>query len=103
VRIDLFAFLFGDILAVRAVDLYAIYGAAGAALGLLVAMFSLGLVLDQLPASMLVRSMNDVDLDARALWFTAGAFSQCRIYSKYLARQIKAVELGINSGSDPCG
>jgi len=37
------------------------------------------------------------------LWFTAGAFSQCRIYSKYLARQIKAVELGINSGSDPCG
>ncbi|MCG6953215.1 MAG: NAD(P)/FAD-dependent oxidoreductase [Betaproteobacteria bacterium] len=29
------------------------------------------------------------------LWFTAGAFSQCRIYSKYLARQIKASELGL--------
>jgi len=29
------------------------------------------------------------------LWFTAGAFSQCRIYSKYLARQIKARELGL--------
>jgi zinc transport system permease protein len=36
VRIDLFAFLFGDILAVRAVDLYAIWGAAGAALAALV-------------------------------------------------------------------
>ncbi|MGE4220236.1 MAG: flavin-containing monooxygenase [Alphaproteobacteria bacterium] len=32
------------------------------------------------------------------LWFTAGAFSQCRIYSKYLARQIKAVELGLIAG-----
>jgi len=29
------------------------------------------------------------------LWFTAGAFSQCRIYSKYLALQIKASELGL--------
>jgi len=29
------------------------------------------------------------------LWFTAGAFSQCRNYSKYLARQIKASELGL--------
>lgn len=29
------------------------------------------------------------------LWFTAGAFSQCRIYSKYLALQIKAKELGL--------
>ncbi len=36
VRLDLFAFLFGDILAVRAVDLYAIYGAAVAALAALV-------------------------------------------------------------------
>lgn len=36
VRIDLFAFLFGDILAVRVADLYAIYGAAGAALAALV-------------------------------------------------------------------
>jgi hypothetical protein len=24
------------------------------------------------------------------LWFTAGSLSQCRIYSKYLAMQIKA-------------
>jgi putative flavoprotein involved in K+ transport len=29
------------------------------------------------------------------LWFTAGAFSQCRNYSKYLALQIKASELGL--------
>jgi cation diffusion facilitator CzcD-associated flavoprotein CzcO len=29
------------------------------------------------------------------LWFTAGAFSQCRIYSKLLALQIKAAELGL--------
>jgi zinc transport system permease protein len=36
VRIDLFAFLFGDILAVRTADLYAIWGAAGAALAALV-------------------------------------------------------------------
>jgi zinc transport system permease protein len=36
VRVDLFAFLFGDILAVRVNDLYAIYAAAGAALAALV-------------------------------------------------------------------
>lgn len=29
------------------------------------------------------------------LWFTAGAFSQCRNYSKYLALAIKAQELGL--------
>ena len=29
------------------------------------------------------------------LWFTGGAFSQCRAYSKYLALQIKASELGL--------
>jgi putative flavoprotein involved in K+ transport len=29
------------------------------------------------------------------LWFTAGAFSQCRAYSKVLALQIKASELGL--------
>lgn len=29
------------------------------------------------------------------LWFTAGAFSQCRNYSKYLALGIKAEELGL--------
>lgn len=29
------------------------------------------------------------------LWFTGGAFSQCRIYSRYLALQIKADELGL--------
>lgn len=28
------------------------------------------------------------------LWYTAGSFSQCRIYSKYLAMQIKALEMG---------
>jgi hypothetical protein len=26
------------------------------------------------------------------LWFIAGSFAQCRIYSKYLALQIKALE-----------
>jgi putative flavoprotein involved in K+ transport len=29
------------------------------------------------------------------LWFIAGSFAQCRIYSKYLALQIKASELGL--------
>ena len=29
------------------------------------------------------------------LYFTGGAFSQCRAYSKYLALQIQAQELGI--------
>jgi len=29
------------------------------------------------------------------LWFTGGSFAQCRIYSKYLAMQIKAAELGL--------
>ena len=29
------------------------------------------------------------------LWFIAGSFAQCRIYSKYLALQIKACEVGI--------
>ncbi|HEV2037971.1 MAG TPA: NAD(P)/FAD-dependent oxidoreductase, partial [Candidatus Eremiobacteraceae bacterium] len=30
------------------------------------------------------------------LWFIAGSFAQCRIYSKYLALQIKAAEEGLN-------
>ena len=29
------------------------------------------------------------------LWFIAGSFAQCRIYSKYLALQIKAPEIGL--------
>ena len=29
------------------------------------------------------------------LWFIAGSFAQCRIYSKYLALQIKASETGL--------
>jgi cation diffusion facilitator CzcD-associated flavoprotein CzcO len=29
------------------------------------------------------------------LWFTAGSLAQCRIFSRYLALQIKALELGI--------
>jgi putative flavoprotein involved in K+ transport len=28
------------------------------------------------------------------LWFTGGAFSQCRIYSRYMALQIDAIEAG---------
>jgi cation diffusion facilitator CzcD-associated flavoprotein CzcO/ketosteroid isomerase-like protein len=31
----------------------------------------------------------------RGLWFIAGSFAQCRIYSKYLALQIKALEEGL--------
>jgi hypothetical protein len=31
------------------------------------------------------------------LWFIAGSFAQCRIYSKYLASQIKACEMGLLS------
>ncbi|HKF11999.1 MAG TPA: NAD(P)/FAD-dependent oxidoreductase [Xanthobacteraceae bacterium] len=31
------------------------------------------------------------------LWFIAGSFAQCRIYSKYLALQIKACEVGLPS------
>ena len=29
------------------------------------------------------------------LWFIAGSFAQCRIYSKYLGLQIKASEVGL--------
>ena len=29
------------------------------------------------------------------LWFIAGSLAQCRIYSKYMALQIKAMELGM--------
>lgn len=32
------------------------------------------------------------------LWFMAGSFAQCRIYSKALALQIKATEIGLLSG-----
>ena len=35
------------------------------------------------------------------LWLTGGAFSQCRIYSKYLAMQIKAAELGLLPAAIP--
>jgi putative flavoprotein involved in K+ transport len=36
------------------------------------------------------------------LWFIAGSLAQCRIYSKYLALQIKASELGLlHSGGEP--
>lgn len=31
----------------------------------------------------------------QGLWFTGGSFAQCRMYSKYLALQIKAAEVGI--------
>ncbi len=41
------------------------------------------------------------------LWFIAGSFAQCRIYSKYLGLQIKACELGLLptrlSGADQAG
>ena len=39
------------------------------------------------------------------LWFIAGSFAQCRIYSKYLGLQIKACEAGLlplaDAGSVP--
>ena len=35
------------------------------------------------------------------LWFIAGSFAQCRIYSKYLALQIKAVEEGLIPAAIP--
>ena len=31
----------------------------------------------------------------RGLWFTAGSLAQCRIFSRYLALQIKALEEGL--------
>jgi len=34
------------------------------------------------------------------LWFIAGSLAQCRIYSKYLALQIKACELGLLAAGD---
>jgi len=34
------------------------------------------------------------------LWFIAGSLAQCRIYSKYLALQIKALELGLLREAD---
>ena len=37
------------------------------------------------------------------LWFTAGGLPQCRIYSKYLALQIKAVEQGLIRPELPSG
>jgi len=33
--------------------------------------------------------------DQRGLWFTAGSLAQCRIFSRYLAIQIKALECGL--------
>ncbi|NOU07949.1 MAG: NAD(P)/FAD-dependent oxidoreductase [Hyphomicrobiaceae bacterium] len=35
------------------------------------------------------------------LWFTAGSLAQSRIYSKYLALQINAIELGLTSKTAP--
>jgi putative flavoprotein involved in K+ transport len=37
----------------------------------------------------------------KGLWFTAGSLAQCRIYSKYLALQIKACEIGMLSLDRP--
>ncbi len=35
------------------------------------------------------------------MWFTAGSLAQCRIYSAYLALQIKAIEVGLMAKSRP--
>ena len=37
------------------------------------------------------------------LWFHAGGLAQCRIFSKVLALQIKAQELGLNGSGEPAG
>jgi pyridine nucleotide-disulfide oxidoreductase len=37
------------------------------------------------------------------LWFIAGSFAQCRIYSKYLAFQIKACEIGVDTATSQSG
>ena len=37
----------------------------------------------------------------KGLWFTAGSLAQCRIYSKYLALQIKACEIEMLSLAAP--
>jgi cation diffusion facilitator CzcD-associated flavoprotein CzcO len=37
------------------------------------------------------------------LWFTAGSLAQCRIYSKFLALQIKAREAGVLPAQAPAG
>jgi hypothetical protein len=37
------------------------------------------------------------------LWFTAGSLAQCRIYSKFLALQIKAREAGMLPAQPPGG
>src|SRR5262245_26812028 len=37
-----------------------------------------------------------VRTDQPGLWFIAGSFAQCRIYSKYLGLQIKACEVGLH-------
>lgn len=34
------------------------------------------------------------------LWFITGSLAQCRIYSKFMALQIKAVEEGMIEASD---
>lgn len=62
----------GDLMRETLVE-HLIIGVAGAGLGLLVAQLTLGIVLDQMPSAMLMMSMNEVDLDTRALLFTAGA------------------------------
>ncbi len=35
------------------------------------------------------------------LWFTAGSLAQCRIFSRYLAIQIKALEEGLINVARP--
>jgi putative flavoprotein involved in K+ transport len=37
----------------------------------------------------------------KGLWFTAGSLALCRIFSRYLALQIKACEVGLLSGELP--
>jgi predicted permease len=60
----------GDLIRETLVE-HAALGVAGAALGLLVARAALALTIGSLPPAMLLSSLNEIDLDSRALLFTA--------------------------------
>jgi hypothetical protein len=53
-------------------------------------------MLDKLapPAEETARETSGTRMPQPGLWFTAGAFSQARIYSRYIALQIDAIEQG---------
>ena len=50
-----------------------------------------------------IRDYNKAPAGQPGLWFIAGSFAQCRIYSKYLALQIKAADTDVITGSKATG